>query len=116
MHRQTRSRRASVTSRRWPQGPLAAGLAPVVSLASGSAAALVINASYDTSVDSAPAGFKTAFQSIVNFFRTPSPTRSPSISGSVGERSPGIRSLPVRLAKARPIWRAFTTTAKFAMR
>jgi hypothetical protein len=70
MHRQTRSRRSTATSRRWPQGLLAAGLAAVASLASGSAAALVINASYDTSVERAPAGFKTAFQSVVNFFQS----------------------------------------------
>ena len=35
---------------------------------SGSADALVIDATYDSSVSSAPAGFKTAFQDAVNYF------------------------------------------------
>ena len=35
---------------------------------SAPAEALVINANYDSSVNNAPAGFKTAFQSAVNFF------------------------------------------------
>src|SRR5439155_13526099 len=49
--------------------PLAAALAGLASLAtSGSAEALFINASYDSSVNSAPAGFTSAFQTAVNFF------------------------------------------------
>jgi hypothetical protein len=39
-------------------------------LAGGSALALVINPTYDSSVSSAPAAFKTAFQSAVNYFQT----------------------------------------------
>src|ERR1700736_1003711 len=49
--------------------PLAAALAGLASLAaSGSAEALFINASYDSSVNSAPAGFTSAFQTAVDFF------------------------------------------------
>jgi hypothetical protein len=42
----------------------------VASLTSGSATALVINANYDTSVNSAPAGFATAFQGVIDFFQS----------------------------------------------
>jgi hypothetical protein len=45
-----------------------AGLASLA--ASGSAEALVINASYDTSVNSAPAGFTSAFQTAVNYLQS----------------------------------------------
>jgi hypothetical protein len=52
----------------------ASGLAYVVAFAAlgltGSANALVINASYDSSVSSAPTGFKTAFQSAIGFFQS----------------------------------------------
>ena len=42
----------------------------LVSSTSGSAAALVINATYDTSVATAPIEFKSAFQSVICFFQS----------------------------------------------
>lgn len=52
------------------RGRLAAALAAgaVVLAVAGSAEALVINPTYDSSVNSAPAGFKTAFQTAINYF------------------------------------------------
>ena len=69
MHQNRGARRLLATSRRQGVkfaavlllGPAAVGL-------SGPAEAMVINANYDSSVNSAPAGFKTAFQSVVNYF------------------------------------------------
>jgi hypothetical protein len=70
MRIQNQSSRCSERNRSWTRGlPLAATLSAVASLTSGSAAALVINASYDTSVNSAPGAFKTAFQSVIDFFQ-----------------------------------------------
>ena len=49
--------------------PVVAAVAGLATLAaSGAARALVINASYDTSVSGAPAGFTTALQTALNFF------------------------------------------------
>ena len=45
-------------------------ISPALLLANGPVSALVINPTYDTSVSSAPAGFKTAFQSAVGYFQT----------------------------------------------
>ena len=69
MHQNRGARRLLATSRRRRLkfaavlllGPAAVGL-------SGPAEAMVINANYNSSVNSAPAGFKTAFQSVVNYF------------------------------------------------
>lgn len=51
---------------RWLIAAVAMGAAALI--AAGSAEALVINPTYDSSVNSAPAGFKTAFQDAVNYF------------------------------------------------
>lgn len=81
-----RSSRAPATSRARPGGRIGgrigALLTVMAALASGSSAqALVINASYDASVNSAPGGFKTAFQNAIGFFQS---TYSDPISISIG--------------------------------
>src|SRR4051812_1157202 len=71
MHRQIRPSRFLAKGRQWRLGlPLAVALSGLASLAGGPAAAPVINASYDSSVNSAPAGFRPAFQSVISFFET----------------------------------------------
>jgi hypothetical protein len=72
MHRQTGLRGSLARTRRQRQAsPLALALAGLGSLAaSGPAEALVINASYDGSVNSAPAGFSSALQTAVNYFES----------------------------------------------
>jgi hypothetical protein len=71
MHREIRASRFFAKKRQRLRGlPLAVTLFGLVSLAGGPAAALVINANYDASVNSAPAGFRTAFQNVISFFQT----------------------------------------------
>ena len=72
MRRQTGLRGSLARTRRQRQAsPLAVALAGLASMAaSGSAEALVINTSYDGSINSAPAGFSSAFQTAVNFFQS----------------------------------------------
>ena len=72
MQRQTGLRGSLARTRRQRQAsPLAVALAGLASMAaSGSAEALLINTSYDSSINSAPAGFSSAFQTAVNFFQS----------------------------------------------
>jgi hypothetical protein len=72
MRRQTGLRGSLARTRRQRQAsPLAVALAGLASMAaSGSAEALLINTSYDSSINSAPAGFSSAFQTAVNFFQS----------------------------------------------
>src|SRR5262245_50322501 len=74
--------RASKAVSNYGRGTGSALLAAAASMAmTCSAQALVINATYDTSVNNAPAGFVAAFQSAINFFQN---TLSDPITINIG--------------------------------